>query len=367
MATPTRQPAPKPGILDIAAYVPGKSNAPAGVKLHKLSSNETSLGPSPHVHQAIAAAAQHLEIYPDGQATALKTAIADRFGLNRANIVCGNGSDELLTLLAQTYLHEGTEGIFTEHGFLLHKTAIQATGAKAVMAPELDAHVDVDAILDRVTERTRIVYVTNPGNPTGTYIPFDAIRRLHAGLPGNVILVLDAAYAEYVRRNDYEAGLELVATTSNVVMTRTFSKIHGLASLRVGWMYAPANIVDAVERIRSPFNLNTLAIAAAAAAMADSSHVEKSIEHNSAWLARLTTAFTQMGLKVSPSVTNFVLIHFPETGSKTAEKADAYLSARGFILRRVTAYGFPNAMRMTIGSQEANEGVIAALQEFMSQ
>lgn len=363
----TKAPAPRPGVLDIEAYVPGKSHAPAGVRLHKLSSNETPLGPSPHVAAAIAEASRHLELYPDPQASALKAALAERYGLNPRRIVCGNGSDEVLSLLAQTYLHDGDEGIYTEHGFLLHRTAILATGATAIMAPERDAHVDVDAILERVTARTRMVYIANPGNPTGTYVPFDEIRRLHAGLPAECVLVLDAAYAEYVRRNDYEAGIELVSSADNVVMTRTFSKIHGLASLRVGWMYVPEGIADAVERIRGPFNLNALGIAAAAAAIRDRAHVERTVEHNNGWIVRLTEAFEGLGLRVSPSVTNFVLIHFPQTPGKGAAEADAFLTERGYILRRVGGYGFPNALRMTIGSDEANTGVVAALTEFLGR
>ncbi|MCA1406170.1 histidinol-phosphate transaminase [Ensifer sp. IC3342] len=363
----SKSPQPRPGILDIAAYVPGKEHAPGVAKVHKLSSNETPLGPSPSAIEAFQKAAFALERYPDGQANALKDAIAAVHGLNPANIVCGNGSDELLGLLCHTYLGPGDEGIITEHGFLVYKIQIMAAGATAVTVKEKDARVDVDAILAAVTERTKIVFIANPANPTGTYIPVDEVRRLHAGLPAGVLLVLDAAYAEYVRRNDYEAGLELVSANRNVVMTRTFSKIYGLAGLRIGWMFAPREIVDAVDRVRGPFNLNAPAIAAGAAAIRDQAFVAAAVDHNLAWLAKVTAALQEVGLRVTPSVTNFVLIHFPETGRKSAEEADAFLTARGFILRAVRAYGFPNALRMTIGSEEANEGVIAALTEFMGQ
>ncbi|GGE13512.1 histidinol-phosphate aminotransferase [Aureimonas endophytica] len=367
MASATVRPAPRQAVLDLDLYVPGKSHAPPGVTLHKLSSNESALGASAAAQAAAAEALARLELYPDGQAKALRAAIGARYGLNPANILCGNGSDECLSLLALAYLGEGMEGIHTEHAFLLHKAAIVASGAKAVMAPERDARVDVDAILARVTERTRLVYIANPGNPTGTYVPFDEIRRLQAALPGNVLLVLDAAYAEYVRRNDYEAGIELVASSDNVVMTRTFSKIHGLASLRVGWMYAPDHVIETVERVRPPFNLNAVALAAATAAVADRAHVDRAAEHNLAWLDTLTPEITALGLTVTPSVTNFVLIHFPEDGRHGAAEADAFLTARGFILRRVSAYGFPNALRMTIGSDAANRGAVAALAEFMAR
>ena len=216
-----------------------------------------------------------------------------------------------------------------------------------------------------MTAKTKIVFLANPNNPTGTYLPFEEVRRLHAGLPKHVLLVLDAAYAEYVRRNDYEAGVELVAGAQNVVMTRTFSKIHGLGGARIGWMYAPAHIVDAINRVRGPFNVNAAAIEAGIAALRDRAHVERTVEHNERWLRWLTEELSRLGLRVTPSVGNFVLIHFPDDEKHSAAAADAYLSARGYILRRVTGYGFPNALRMTVGTEEANRGVVAALAEFL--
>ncbi len=360
-------PQPHPGILDIAAYVPGRESVAGVAKVWKLSSNETPLGASPSVSAAIEKATANLALYPDGQAMRLREALAETHGLNAANIVCGNGSDDLLALLAHTYLAPGDEGIFTEHGFLVYKIQILAAGAKPVAVPETEERADVDAILAAVTKRTKIVFLANPNNPTGTYLPFEEVRRLHAGLPDDVVLVLDAAYAEYVRRNDYEAGIELVSSSANVVMTRTFSKIHGLAGLRIGWMYAPAAIADAVNRIRGPFNVNAVAIAAGTAAIRDRAHVDKAVAHNSLWRERLTGSLAELGLRITPSVANFLLIHFPDGDSKrTAEAADNFLCERGFVLRRVTAYGFPNALRMTIGSEEANMGAVAALKDFMS-
>ena len=361
----TDRPQPNPGIMDIAAYVPGKDGVPGAKKVYKLSSNETPLGASPAALDAYRGLAEKLEFYPDGAATALREAIAEVHGLNPANILCSNGSDELLGLLAQTYLTAGDEGIFTEHGFLVYKIQIMAAGATPVVVKEKDERADVDAILAAVTERTRIVFLANPNNPTGTYLPFEEVRRLQAGLPGDVLLVLDAAYAEYVRRNDYESGLELVSSSQNVVMTRTFSKIYGLAGLRIGWMYAPAHVIDAVNRVRGPFNVNAAAIAAGAAAIRDRAHVENAVAFNEKWLPWLTDELTTLGLRVTPSIGNFVLIHFPGTDGKTADAADAYLTARGYVLRRVAAYGFPNALRMSIGAEEANRGVVAALSEFL--
>jgi len=359
------RPEPRPSVMQIEAYVPGKSAAPGVAKIHKLSSNETPLGPSPKALEAIRTA-DHLEFYPDGAATRLREAIAAKYGLDPNRIVCGAGSDELLSLITHAYVGPGDEGLYSEHGFLVYKIAILAAGGTPVVAPEKDYHADVDAILAKVTPKTKIVFLANPNNPTGTYLPFSEVKRLHAGLPPHVVLVLDAAYAEYVRRNDYESGLELVATSENVVMARTFSKIYGLANLRLGWMVAPAHIVDAVNRIRGPFNVNGLAMAAGIAAIQDDAHVSRAVAHNEQWLAWLTKELEGLGLKVTPSVGNFLLVHFPKEPGKTAREADAYLSSRGLILRRIDAYGLPDALRLTVGSEEANRLVVATLREFLS-
>ncbi len=361
------RPMPRPGVRDIEAYVPGRSSAAPGVaKVFKLSSNESPLGASPNAVEAFRSLADKLELYPDGSASALREAIGRRYGLDPARIVCGSGSDELLSLLTSVYVGPGDEGLFTEHGFLVYRIAILAAGGRPVAVPERDLHADVDALLAAVTPRTRVVFLANPNNPTGTYLPFDEVKRLQAGLPGHVLLVLDAAYAEYVRRNDYASGLELVSTSENVVMTRTFSKIHGLASLRLGWLYGPPHVVDAVNRIRGPFNVNGAAVAAGVAAIDDQAHVEKAIAHNEHWLPRLTDEIAALGLTVTPSVGNFLLLHFPDRPGRTARDADRYLGERGLVLRAVAAYGLPNALRLTIGDSEANLAVVAALRDFMS-
>jgi histidinol-phosphate aminotransferase len=351
--------------MEIKAYVPGKSAAAGVAKVHKLSSNETPLGPSPKAIEAMRAA-DHFELYPDGSATGLREAIAAKYGLDPARIVCGSGSDELLSLVTHAYVGPGDEGIFTQHGFLVYRIAILAAGGRPVVAEERDHRADVDEILAKVTDRTKIVFLANPNNPTGTYLPFDEVKRLHAGLPPRVLLVLDAAYAEYVRRNDYASGLELVATAENVVMTRTFSKIYGLAGLRLGWMVGPAHVIDAVNRIRGPFNVNGPAMAAGIAAIQDDAHLSESLAHNDRWLPWLTREIEALGLKVTPSVGNFLLIHFPSAAGRGATDADAFLTARGLILRRVDAYGLPQALRMTIGDEEANRLVVKALDDFMN-
>jgi len=359
------RPQPRPGVLDIAPYIPGKSTAPGVAKVFKLSSNETPLGASANAIAAYRAVGEHLEDYPDGASLGLREAIGAAFGLDPARIVCGAGSDDLLNLIARAYLADGDEAIYTTHGFLVYPIATMGTGAKPVVAAEKNFRADVDAILAAVTKKTKVVFLANPNNPTGTYVPFDEVKRLHRSLPGNVLLVLDAAYAEYVRRNDYESGIELVATSDNVVMTRTFSKIYGLAALRLGWFYGPAHVVDAVNRIRGPFNVNAPAIAAGIAAMADTAHVERAREHNARWLPWLTEEIGKLGLSVTPSVANFVLIHFPPTPGRAAKEADAFLTKRGLVLRQVGAYHLPNALRMTVGSEEANRLVVAALAEFL--
>ncbi len=361
------RPTPRPGVMDIDAYVPGKSSAPGVAKVFKLSSNETPLGPSPHAVEAYRAVAGHLQDYPDGGSTDLRAAIGRVFGIDPARIVCGAGSDDLLNLLARVYLADGDEAIHTTHGFLVYPIATLGAGATPVVAAETCYTADVDAILAAVTERTRIVFLANPNNPTGTYVPYDEIRRLHRALPPQVLLVLDAAYAEYVGRNDYDAGLELAATTDNVVMCRTFSKIHGLAAVRLGWMYGPAHVVDAVNRVRGPFNVSAPASAAGIAAIQDAEHMARSVAHNEKWRGWLTVEIGKLGLTVTPSVANFVLIHFPGDGGRTAAEADKLLTSRGVILRQVKAYGLPHALRMTIGCEEANRLAVATLSEFMGK
>jgi histidinol-phosphate aminotransferase len=363
----TERPQPRPGVLDIETYVPGKSTAPGVARVIKLSSNETPLGPSPKAIAAYRAVADHLQDYPNGMATPLREAIGRAFGLDPARIVCGAGSDDLLYLLARGYIADGDEAIYTKHGFNIYPIAVLSAGGKPVVAAETDYTANVDAILAAVSARTKIVFLANPNNPTGTYVPFDEVKRLHKGLPLHVLLVLDAAYAEYVRRNDYEAGIELVATSENVVMSRTFSKIYGLAALRLGWIYGPAPVVDVLNRIRGPFNVNAAAMAAGIAAIEDSAHVETARAHNEKWLAWLTSEIRKLGLEVTPSIANFVLIHFPTAKGHTAEDADEFLTKRGLILRRVTSYHLPNALRMTVGSEEANKLVVAALAEFVGR
>lgn len=354
------------GILDISPYVGGRSQAEGTGPTYKMSSNETPLGPSARAIEAYRAAAGSMHLYPESSAASLRQAIGDTWGLNPERIICGNGSDEILHLLPQIYAGPGDEIIFSEHGFLVYKIVTLAASATPVVVPEPDKRTDIDGILARVTERTKIVFITNPNNPTGSYNTPTELRRLRAGLPKDCLLVIDAAYADYVDRNDYESGIELVATSENTVMTRTFSKIFGLAALRVGWAYVPAEVADAYNRVRGPFNVSTAAQAAAVAALKDRAHAADSKAFNTKWLAWLTENITALGLKVYPSVANFLLVEFPATGQRTAKAADAFLMKKGVIVRAVTAYGLPDCLRISVGSEDGNRAAVAALKEFMS-
>ncbi len=361
-ATPASGPRAQPGILDIDPYVPGKSKVSYDGPVYKLSSNETPLGASPKAIAAFQDVAEQLELYPDGSSLALRQAIAGRFGLNGEHIVCGSGSDELLQLISAAYLGQGDEAIYTRHGFLVYPIAIMANGATPVIADEVDYTANVDEIIAKLSAKTRIVFLANPNNPTGTYLAFDEVKRLHAALPENCLLVLDAAYAEYVKRNDYEAGIELVGASNNVVMTRTFSKIYGLAGLRLGWAYCAPAIANVLNRVRGPFNVNAPAIAAGVAAINDIDHIDKAVAHNLAWLEQMSEKLTGIGIGVTPSVGNFLLLHF---ASGKAHAADDFLSANGVVLRTLDAYGLPDALRLTIGSDQANHRVIELLTKFM--
>ena len=360
-------PIPKPGILDITPYVGGRAPAPGVDRVFKLSSNETPLGAAPAAIEAFTAAGKHLEHYPEGSARLLREAIAEVHGLSADRIVCGNGSDELLTMLANCYLRPGDEVMFSEHAFIVYRIAALANSAIPVAVPEKNLRTDVDAMLAAVGSKTRLVYLANPNNPTGSYLTGEEVRRLHAGLPSETLLVIDAAYAEYVRRNDYESGIEMVSQFENVVMTRTFSKIYGLAGLRVGWAFCPASVADVLNRVRGPFNVSVPALEAAAAAVRDRRHVEAALAHNDHWREWLIEHIRKLGLRADDSVANFILIHFAAEGAHTAKKADAFLTARGLILRGVGAYGLPDCLRLTVGTEEANKRVVAALDDFMNE
>jgi histidinol-phosphate aminotransferase len=355
-------PRPRPEILGIHPYVPGKSSLPEGRRVIKLSSNEGAFGPPPGVADALARRAHEAHRYPDGSASALRAAIGARFGLDPERIVCGAGSDDIIFLLCHIYGGPGTELLMTEHGFSIYDIAGRLAGCRIVKVPERALTADVDAILAAVRPATTLVFIANPNNPTGTLLTTEDTRRLRDGLPSRVLLVLDGAYAEYVDRQDYDAGGALVEAGDTVVMTRTFSKIFGLGGLRLGWGYAPEAIVQNLNRVRSPFNVSILAHDAGIAALAEPGWVERSRAHNNAERARVTKTLHDAGFGVTPSEGNFVLV---DTGSPArAAAADAALREAGVIVRRVDGYGLPHCLRMTIGRTEENDAALHALREF---
>ncbi|MHA6300259.1 histidinol-phosphate transaminase [Devosia sp. CAU 1758] len=354
----TQRPTPHPGILDIAAYKPGKS-ADKGQSAVKLSANESPLGASPHALAAFAEAAQHLEIYPEGSSRDLRETLGEVHGVNPDSIVCGNGSGDILYLLAQCYLGEGTEAIMSQYAFSLYPIATRFTGADLVQTAARDYVTNVDAILAAVTERTRLVWLDNPNNPTGTCLPSAEIARLHAGLRPDILLVIDNAYAEYVTADDFSTGIELVSAAENVVMVRTFSKM-GLAAARIGWMVGPPHVVDAIHRIRGPFNVNLPAQMAAAAAARDTEFNARLKAHNARWRDWLSNELAGNHIRVLPSQANFVLALFDDAAS--VSHAFKALMGAGYIVREVGhSYGIDNGLRISIGSEEAMRGVAAVL------
>ncbi|HEY1639005.1 MAG TPA: histidinol-phosphate transaminase, partial [Rhizomicrobium sp.] len=318
---------------------------------------------SPAAIEAYRSATSQIHLYPDGEANEVREAIAASHDLDPERIVCGSGSDELLTLIANAYLRPGDEVLFSAHAFLVYRMAALANSAIPMAAPEPGLRVDVDRMLALVTPKTRVVYVANPNNPTGTYISASEMRRLHAGLPPQTLLVIDSAYAEYMRDSDYEAGGEMVSQFENVAMTRTFSKGYGLAGLRVGWAYCPPAVADVLNRVRGPFNVSVAAQRAALAALKDRGHLGRAVAHNEQWREWLTLQLRTLGLTVGDSAGNFVLVQF--TDEDLARAADAFLLERGIALRPVGAYGLPQCLRLTVGLEEANRAVVSSLAAFM--
>ncbi|WP_071672908.1 histidinol-phosphate transaminase [Nioella nitratireducens] len=351
---------PQPGIMEIALYQGGSASIAGQDTPLKLSSNENPFGPSPKAVEAVQAAAGDMHKYPSTDHAALRAAIADVHGLDADRIICGVGSDEIITFLCQAYAGPGDEVLYTEHGFLMYKISALAAGATPVVAPERERCVDVDAILDKVTSRTRLVFIANPNNPTGTMIGGNEVARLADGLPENCLLILDGAYAEYVDR--FDGGAALVDARDTVVMTRTFSKIYGLGGLRVGWGYAPREVIDVLNRVRGPFNLSTLALAGAEAAIRDTDYVDHCRAVNTTQRKRLAEGLAALGFPSDPSEGNFILCRMGDV--ETAKAADAHLKAKGIIVRLVAGYGLPDCIRITVGSEGDVTRVLDAMADF---
>ncbi|KUJ73414.1 histidinol-phosphate aminotransferase [Ruegeria marisrubri] len=351
---------PQPGIMDIALYQGGKSHVEGVANVIKLSSNENPFGPSPKAIEAVRDSATTLHRYPSTDHYSLRAAIGEVHGLDPERIICGVGSDEVLQFVVQAYAGVGDEVIHTEHGFSMYPILARMAGAVPVQVPERERVVDVDAILAACTDKTRVVFLTNPGNPTSTMIPESEVARLADNLPPQVILVLDGAYTEYV--GGFDGGVSVVDARSNVIMTRTFSKIYGLGGMRVGWGYGPKEIIDVLNRIRQPFNLSTTALAAAEAAVRDREYVEFCRTENARLRVWLADELAKIGVPSDPSCTNFILARFAD--QQEAEACDAYLQQHGLIVRRVAGYGLPNALRITVGDEEGCRRVAATITAF---
>lgn len=357
-------PKARDGVLQITPYA-GSEVGSGGEDRIVVSSNESAFGPSWRAMEAYSASSEEMHRYPEIDARSLRRALAEHHGLDEQRIICGCGSDQIIDLIALAYAGPGDETVYSEHGFTMYPIATLGVGAMPVAALETNLTADVDAILDCVNAQTRIVFLANPNNPTGSYLGIDELRRLHKGLRDDVLLVLDAAYAEYVTEQDYEPGMALVHDSSNVVMTRTFSKIYALASLRIGWAYGPAEIIEILDRVRPPFNVSTPAIAAGIAALADTEHTARSRDLNAELLPWFTAELEALGLEVNPSVANFVIVRFPPDSPKNAEAAYRFLFERGIVTRRVAGYGLPDWVRMSIGTRTEMDEVLAALRAFV--
>lgn len=351
---------PQPGIMDIDLYVGGKSHVDGISNVLKLSSNENAFGPSDAAKDAIVRASLDAHRYPSTDHAGLRQAIGDVWGLDPDKIICGNGSGEILMLIAQAYAGKGTEVLFTEHGFAMYPIYANANGAKPVVVAERERVVDVDALLEACTKKTKICYVANPANPTGTMLGEADLARLADGLPKGAILVLDGAYAEYV--DGYDAGKSLVESRDNVIMTRTFSKIYGLGGLRIGYGYGPQPIIDVLMRIRGPFNLSAPALAAAEAALRDTAHTTKCRTENAKQREWMAGALAEMGIPSDTSTANFILARF--ASEEEAKACNEYLASQGILLRYVGGYGLPNCIRITVGDEASCRRVVHAIGQF---
>lgn len=358
---------PRNGILNITPYKAGDAKIEGFETVIKLASNESPMGPSPKAVEAVIKAAKAgMQLYPDPSCGELRHAIGDVHGLNPEQIICSGGSEELLHLLAKAYATDGDEVIYCQYGFIAYPITIHAVGATPVMVDENNYTANIDAILAAVTPNTRMVNLANPNNPTGTYLAKDEVQRLRDGLRDDILLVLDAAYAEYVDQQDYDVGFGLVDNgLENTIVTRTFSKIYGLAGVRVGWAYGPKSVLDILHRIRGTFNVTALGQAAAIAAVKDTDHVAKAKAHNLKWVPKMSKALENMGTTVTPSQGNFILVHFAG-GPEQSVAVDQFLRSKGIIVRPVGNYDLAGALRITIGTDDENEALLDAMKAYFS-
>ncbi len=365
MTSETNAPQPNPWIANLPIYTAGEGKISGVEQPARLAANEGALGPSAKAKQAVIDLAGALHRYPDGSFRTLREAIHDRYGLDPDRLLFGAGSDEILSLIARAYLGPESEALYSQHGFLMYPIMAKSVGAAVARAPETDRRADVDALLAAVTDRTKVLFLANPNNPTGSYLTADEVRRLHAGLRPDILLVLDGAYAEFVLEDDYDSGVALASEMDNVIMTRTFSKLHALAGLRLGWAYGPPDVIEALNRLSDPFNVNAVAVAAGTASMKDSDFLQRSIDHNTQWVGWLRGQLGQLGIDAAPSAGNFVLADFAAWGERgmddPAETARLFLRERGILVRQVPNYGLPTCLRISIGLEHEMRAVIDGL------
>ncbi|MBH67017.1 MAG: histidinol-phosphate transaminase [Rhodospirillaceae bacterium] len=353
-------------IEEMARYQPNLS-APSTGRIIRLSANEGAFGPSPKAIKALNSVAQHIHWYPEEEPAALAEALGSKYSLDPDRMIFGCGSDELIMSICQAYLDPGDEAIHTEYGFIMYPMSIRVAGGVPISAPDRNYTVDIDAVLERITDKTKIVFIANPNNPTGSYLSHTEVSRLHQNLPHTVLLVLDSAYSEFVVRNDYSSGAELVEISENVVMLRTFSKLYGLAGLRLGWGYAPKHVIDAIHVVKQPFGANRAAVSAALAALDDQKFIDKSVKHNEIWRTWTSTEFEKLGLYCLPSVANFLMVRFPSETGRTAVEAGTYLSNRGILTRGMSGYGASDYLRLSIGTQDEMKIVVKTVSDFLNE
>ena len=358
-------PMPRPSILDIMPYKGGDGTLPGFENTIRLASNEGALGPSPKVIEVLNNSNLELHRYPDGGATMLREGIGKHFDHDPERIVCGAGSEQLISAICRAYAGPGDEVLISEHAFVWYSIVAKAVGATPVKAPEPNLYADVDALLSCVTGKTKILFLANPNNPTGTAIGACELKRLHAGLRDNILLVVDSAYAEFIEWTEYSTGADLVDAARNVIMTRTFSKLYALSALRIGWAYGTPEMIDTINRVRSPFNVNSAAQVAGLTALEDKEHNEKTRAHTTRWRTCLTHVMRELGYEVPDSLGNFILVRFPVEPGKTAQDADQYLRDKGIITRAQGSVGLPDCLRISIGTEPEMRAIMDAMEAFV--
>ncbi len=357
---------PKRGIDTINLYTGGVSKISGLENIIKLSSNESPFGPSAKVAEAYKKSSNKLSRYPELTAESLQTIIAKKHNLNPDQIICGTGSDEILIFTVLTFCSPGDEVIHAEHGFEMYPIMTKYAGAESILASEIDYKINIESVVNKITDSTKIIFIANPNNPTSTYLNRKELRSLLNLVPKRIVVVIDAAYAEFVDAQDYDKSFDLANEFENVLITRTFSKAYSLAGLRLGWGYGSKNLIDLLKKIRPPFNLPPGAIAAGIAALDDDQHLQKVVDHNSSVKSWFIKELNQLGFKAFETQTNFVFVIIPEKGKQNAGNVNNFLLSRGIAVRYLLSYGLKNAIRITLGTKTELNQTLNALKEFLS-